>query len=153
MDDKTTNWLEVSQCSEMCMQSWVLGPNEALCMSRKERKTYHLGGKGMGRWACLFIYLLDHMAYGILVPWQGIEIQAPAVKVPSPNPWITRELPRRPYLAPTANTQGLQLLGYQWPSVPRRMTLPCPQNSSFSSPFHSNNRGILLLKKPHRFLR
>ena len=39
------------------------------------------------------------------------------------------------------------------PSVPRCMTLPCPQGRNVSSPFCDNKGGILFFKKPHGFLR
>ena len=34
-----------------------------------------------------------HAAFGILVPWQGIEHMPPAVKVQSLNHWTAREIP------------------------------------------------------------
>ena len=55
---------------------------------------------GAGKWgvgkgkSCVFFFFLPHLSAGrILVSQPGIEPQAPAVKVPSPNHWTVREFP------------------------------------------------------------
>ena len=45
------------------------------------------------KWFCFVLFWLHHMAFGILVPWLGIEPGSLAVKVASPNHWTTREFP------------------------------------------------------------
>ena len=42
----------------------------------------------------LILFLPCHTACGILVPQPGIEHRPPAVKLPSPNHWTTREFHR-----------------------------------------------------------
>ena len=51
-------------------------------------------GAGCGSAFFLFFYPFGPMACGILVPQPGIESEPLAVKEPSPNHWMAREVPK-----------------------------------------------------------
>ena len=59
---------------------------------------------------CLFVFLLHCEAYGILVPWPGIEPVPPAVEALSLNHWTTREIPLSMYF----RHRGSELIFGHW---------------------------------------
>ena len=49
--------------------------------------------KSLTRFELTFLFLLQHMACGILVRWPGMESRAMAVKAPSPKHWTNQKIP------------------------------------------------------------
>ena len=63
--------------------------------------------KGLGLFFFLSIFCLHWMAYGILVPWPGIEPMPPAVEAWCLNDWTTRDVPDWVFLYPKCLAQPL----------------------------------------------
>ena len=57
-----------------------------------------LAYRGQNSVAALLSFFLCHSAFGILVPWPGIEPMSSAVTMPSPNYWTPKEVPSFAFL-------------------------------------------------------
>ena len=87
---KTTDWLH-GECWPQCLRGHRWGAEmESCCWGDGNRPRINNTSYFC---CCCFVFRTHHEAYGILVPWPGIEPMPSAVKMWSPNHWTAREFP------------------------------------------------------------
>ena len=87
---KTTDWLH-GECWPQCLRGHRWGAEmESCCWGDGNRPRINNTSYFC---CCCFVFRTHHEAYGILVPWPGIEPMPSAVKMWSPNHWTSREFP------------------------------------------------------------